>query len=135
MAQVVCFRCGYKGEGIVGAPCYVPGCVAILEGIGESHATGVEAMETQAEIVKFQVRMFTIRTLASYGVAVAFAVIGAVLILFAPATREVATNIVAGLFIVFSMGIAGYTRFGLKAPGIAINASGAATHQPDDRSS
>ena len=43
--------------------------------------------------------------------------------MFAPESCGVAVNIVAGAFITLSMGIAGYTRFGVKAPGIDLSAS------------
>jgi hypothetical protein len=77
-------------------------------------------MDAQVKFVTYQSKMFTTRVLASYGVSAVFAIIGAALIIFAPASREVAANVTSTALLVLAFGIAGFTRFKAKAPGLAV---------------
>lgn len=88
----------------------------------ESESALVEQMlsRERESTTNYAVRMFTIRTLAAYGVSSVFAVVAAALIIFAPESRTTAANLVAAAFVVLSLGIAGYSRFGIKGPGISV---------------
>jgi hypothetical protein len=81
-------------------------------------ARSAEAMKTQTEIVNYHNKMAMIRVVAPYGASVAFAMIAALLIIFAPDSRTTAANTVAGVFVVLALGIAGFTRFSAKLPGL-----------------
>ena len=85
------------------------------------HAEGDGAMQAQTEIVTNHLKMQTIRSLAAYGIAAFFAVVSAAIVVFAPETREVAANLFAGAFLVLALGIAGFTRFSARAPGVEIS--------------
>jgi hypothetical protein len=79
-------------------------------------------MDAQVSIVNHHNTMATIRIAAPYGAAVGFAAIAATLIVFAPESRTVAANIVAAALLVSAIGIAGFTRFSAKLPGMQIQA-------------
>jgi hypothetical protein len=89
---------------------------------GEFKASGDGAMEAHSKILGEYNRAVTSRAIAAYAAAVAFAIVSAATILFAPQDRTVAANIIAGAFMALAMGIAGFTRFKAKAPGIEIDA-------------
>ncbi|MEM5406352.1 hypothetical protein, partial [Paraburkholderia unamae] len=63
-----------------------------------------------------------------------FAIIAAIIVVFAPASRTTAANIFSAAFMVMASGIAGYTRFAAKAPGIEV-AAGAGHAEGIDRRS
>jgi hypothetical protein len=84
----------------------------------------IEQAISRERVAIHSARMFTIRTLSAYGVSSVFAIVGAALIIFAPESRETAANIVAAAFIVLALGIAGYSRFGVSAPGIEVSGEG-----------
>lgn len=96
-----------------------PSCAQIFDG-GRFQAGGAGAIDAQVQIVTYQSKMFTIRVVASYGVSALFAMIGSALIIFAPPSREVAANVTSSALLVLAMGMAGFTRFKAKAPGLAI---------------
>ena len=85
------------------------------------YARGEEAMEPQVAIVNYYHKMATLRAIAAYAVSAIFAIIAGALILFAPESRVVAANIIAGAFLVLAAGIAGFTRLKASAPGIKID--------------
>jgi len=84
-------------------------------------AHGGEAMTAQTEIVQYHLRMAMIRTVAAYSISAIFAIIAAMIVIFAPESRGVAANLFAGAFLVLALGIAGFTRFLVKAPGLEIS--------------
>src|SRR5262249_12614250 len=110
---------------------YCPTCGVFLRGgsgfsiscdnpIGRDgiRASGAEAMGAQERIVNYHNKMLMVRVVAPYGTSVAFAIIAALLIIFAPESRTVAANTVASIFVVLALGIAGFTRFSAKLPGV-----------------
>lgn len=74
------------------------------------------------KIVGLQIRAATTRLAVPYAASVAFAVIAALLIAFAPESRSVAAYIGAAALLLLAAGIAGFTRFFAKAPGFQIGA-------------
>jgi hypothetical protein len=79
-------------------------------------------VQAHERIVNYYNKMNAIRTIAPYVVSVVFAIVGALLILLAPESRSTAANFAAAALLVLAMGIAGFTRFHAKAPGLDINA-------------
>lgn len=90
---------------------------------GNFEAKGLDAMAAQERIINYHHRMLTIRTIAAYVTAVIFACIGAVLIVWAPEARNVAANLAAAAMLTLAAGIAGFSHFKAKAPGVDIQAS------------
>ena len=90
--------------------------------LGRFEAHGAEAMAAQVEILKEHNRNRTIQSVAGYAASVGFAAISAVLILFAPADRVIAADLVAAAFLALAVGLAGFTRFKAKAPGVEMSA-------------
>jgi hypothetical protein len=80
-------------------------------------ARGAEAIKIQESIINYSNKMWMIRTVSSYGASVAFALISALLIIWAPDSRTVAADIVAAALLLLAAGLAGYTRFAAKLPG------------------
>jgi hypothetical protein len=95
-------------------------CTQILGGVDEFHATGFEAMEAQERIIGSTNKMLTLRAYAPYVTSAVFAIISALLIIFAPDSRSTAANIVAAALLITSLGIAGYAQFSAKLPGMRI---------------
>jgi hypothetical protein len=108
------------------APC--PHCGQWVHG-ARFEAAGSEAMDVQERIVKYHEKMLTIRMISCYAISTVFALIGAILILFAPAHREIAANIVAAALFVSAVGIAGFTHF--KAKGAGFDISGDQRSKPN----
>jgi uncharacterized membrane protein YvbJ len=102
---------------------HCPSCGQHVDG-NKFHASGTEAMAVQERIVIYHAKMATIRAVAAYSVSVIFVVISALLIGFAPESRSVAANIIAGALLILGAGIAGFTRLRAKAPGLDLNAGG-----------
>jgi hypothetical protein len=87
----------------------------------EFYAHGDDAMAAQVAIVNYYHKMATLRAIASYGASAVFACVAAALIVFAPENRTVGANVVAGAFVILAAGIAGFTRFRAKAPGLDVS--------------
>lgn len=116
----------------VGRPC--PTCGVMIRSDGncqfctagasthEFRAEGEGAMAAQTAIVNQYSRMAAIRAAAPYAASVLFVAIAALLIVFAPESRTVAANMAAAALMILAAGIAGYTRFAAKAPGLEIGA-------------
>jgi hypothetical protein len=100
---------------------------------GEFEASGTEAMATQESIVKYHAKMTMLRGVAPYFASVAFAVTAAVLIIYAPESRSTAANIAATALLVLAIGIAGFTRFSAKLPGMSLKADDKRTHVGERR--
>ena len=81
-------------------------------------------MAAHERLVIHHNKMMVIREAVPYGAAVAFALIAALLIIFAPESRNVAANIVAGALFALACSIAGYTRFSAKVAGMKFEGSG-----------
>src|SRR5579863_7421871 len=96
-SMTVCPRC--SGTGATACP----RCGQIF-GDRQFYADGEGAMESQVEIVNYYHRMATYRVIGSYAVSSVFAIIGGILILFAPDSRVWAANIVAGTFVILAAG-------------------------------
>lgn len=97
-----------------------PSCQSALDRT-QFEAHGAEAMKAQESIVNNHNKHSTIRALVPYAASVAFAAIGAQLIIFAPESRETAANLAAAALLVVAMGIAGFTHFKAKAPGLEVS--------------
>ncbi|WP_145750995.1 hypothetical protein [Nitrospirillum amazonense] len=78
-------------------------------------------MSAQENLVKNYNSHITARIVAPYAASVLFASIAASLIIFAPQSRETAANFSAAALLVVALGIAGFTRFRAKAPGIELS--------------
>lgn len=117
-----CQGCGWRGAATNDGQPVV--CAVCAQTLSDAHfvAHGADAMLAQTEIVIYHQRMATIRAVAAYGTAIVFAIIAAVIVVFAPESRSTAANIFATAFLVMSAGIAGYTRFSAKVPGMEIKA-------------
>lgn len=119
-----CMMCGGRDfQSGDDKPAHCAFCRGIIPA-GQYQAHGPEAMSAQTEIIADTNRAVTTRTLAAYGASVVFALISGALIVFAPESRTAAANLVAGAFLVLAVGIAGFTRFKAKAPGLDIEAAG-----------
>ena len=95
--------------------------------IGENRfwASGdARTMSVHERIVRHHENMSAVRTVAGYTASVGSAAIAAGLIMYAPAAREVAANIVAGALLLQSAGVAGFTTLRARAPGIQLEAGG-----------
>ena len=101
---------------------HCPQCGQYLDG-SKFHASGSEAMVVQERIVTYHTKMATVRAIAAYSVSVVFVIVSALPIALAPESRSVAANTVAGALLILAAGIAGFTRFHAKAPGLDIDAS------------
>jgi hypothetical protein len=101
---------------IVGIPCEPRHAYAM----DYFHTRDIEAVTLQEGIIKYTNKMWTIRTVSSYATSIMFSLIGMVLILFAPNSRQTAATIIAGSLFVVAVGIAGYTRFSARVPGIVM---------------
>jgi hypothetical protein len=104
------------------------------DGNGGIHgrSSGREAVAAHERIMLAAMRNSMVMKIALYGLA-AFLVIGcAVLIVFAPAGRTVAVNIVSVALLTIAAGAAGFATFKVKAPGIYASASRMMPRTEDD---
>lgn len=86
-------------------------------------ATGVDAMHAQTDIIKYHIKMSTIKALSGYGLSGFLALLSAVIVVFAPEFRSISANLFAGAFLVSAIGAAGFARFSTKSPGLEMSAS------------
>ena len=79
-------------------------------------------MEFPERIVHYHNKIMRMRVIVPYAASVSFALISALLIIYAPESRSTTANIVAGGLLVLAVGVAGFTRFFAKPPGMEIKA-------------
>lgn len=103
-----------------GTPVSQVGIQCVPLGMDWFKAEGKEAIQIQEGMIRYVNKMWTIRTVSSYATSVAFSVIGAALIIYAPESRGLAATIVAAGLFAMALGIAGYTHFSARFPGVRI---------------
>lgn len=97
-------------------------------------ASGREAVLGQIEILLAITRHALILRLGLYALAAIFVVVSAILVVFAPAGRQVETTLVAIALLAVAAGAAGFGTFAIKTPVAAVEAGAEALHEFDERS-
>jgi hypothetical protein len=86
-------------------------------------ASGAEAVKAGASVLSAYIHSQTVLKVGLYLLAGFFLVGAAVLVVFAPAGREGVTTIIAIALFAVAVGCAGFSTFGIKAPGFSANAT------------
>ena len=79
-------------------------------------AEGEEGVKAQTQVLVAHIRSRVIIKLGLYLLAAVFVIVASVLVVFAPAGRETATDIVAFALFALAAGSAGFSTFAIRTP-------------------